>query len=44
MSKTEFEELTTALYAAYVNIKRKRGKQPMEFRLFKVRMRIWEEW
>lgn len=44
MSKAEFDELVGALYGAYVNIKRKRGKEPMEYRLFKVRMRIWEEW
>lgn len=44
MSRAEFDEMVCALYGAYVNIKRKRKQQPMEYRLFKVRMRIWEEW
>lgn len=44
MSEKELDEMVCALYGAYVNIKRKRKQQPMEYRLFKVRMRIWEEW
>ena len=42
MSKQEFEEMVNRLYGAYVNIVRKQGFEPIEFRQFKVRFKIWE--
>lgn len=44
MTKNEFERFCSSLYASYVNISRKEGREPIGFRLFKSRMRIWEEW
>ena len=44
MSKREFDEMASRLYAAYVNIRRKAGRSPIPFRMFKARMRVWKEW
>ena len=42
MTKEQFEAFTSSLYAAYVNIARKHGLVPVDYRQFKMRMRIWE--
>ena len=44
MSKELFEQMCASLYASYVNIWKKHDLEPMPYRLFKVRMRIWREW
>ena len=44
MSNQEFDELVSAFYGAYQNIKRKRNQEPMPYRMFKARFRIWKEW
>lgn len=44
MNKREFEEMVTRLYAAYTNIVKKMGHEPVEFRQFKVRFKMWKEW
>ena len=48
MSKTvngteeQFEQMVASLYTAYVNICGKHDVEPIPYRLFKVRMKIWE--
>ncbi len=42
MSKREFDEMVNRMYAAYTNIVKKMGHEPVEYRQFKVRFRIWE--
>lgn len=42
MSKSEFEEMVNRMYAAYTNIVKKMGHEPVEFRQFKTRFKIWE--
>ena len=42
MSKQEFDEFVSAFYASYVNVAKKRGMEPIEYRQFRMRMKIWE--
>ena len=42
MTKEQFDEFMASFYAGYVNIARKHGLEPIEYRLFKYRMKIWE--
>ena len=44
MSKQELQELTQALYNGYVNHKRKNGKSPMPYWMFRARIGCWKEW
>ena len=40
--KRTFDLFMGAFYSAYVNIAKKLGMEPIEFRQFKTRMKIWE--
>lgn len=42
MTKEQFNAFMSSFYAAYVNVSRKQGMEPIDYRQFKVRMRIWE--
>ena len=42
MTKRQFDKFMDGFYAAYVNVSRKNGLEPIAFWQFKVRMRIWE--
>lgn len=42
MTKEQFDKFTNAMYASYVNVARKMGLNPIEYRQFRMRMRIWE--
>jgi hypothetical protein len=44
MSKQELHELWQGMYASYVNITRKNGREPIPFKAFRSRMAIWREW
>lgn len=44
MSKEEFEELMSAIYGAYRNIKNKRNQEPLPYHVFKIRFKMWKEW
>lgn len=42
MTKEQFNAFMSSFYAAYVNVSRKNDLEPIDFRTFKVRMKIWE--
>ena len=42
MSKQEFDDFVSALFAAYKNIAAKRDMDAIDFRQFRMRMKIWE--
>lgn len=44
MSKQGVDALIERMYAAYVNIRRKQGFEPIEYWQFKLRFKMWEEW
>ena len=42
MSNELFDLMCMSLYGSYVNISRKYDVEPISYKLFKVRLRIWE--
>ena len=42
MTKQQYNAFMSSFYAAYVNVSRKNDLEPIDFRTFKVRMKIWE--
>ena len=42
MTKEQFDKFVNSMYASYVNNAKKLGMDVIEFRQFKMRMKIWE--
>ena len=42
MNHKQFDEMVSALYTSYVNLARKHGIDPIGFKTFKIRFKIWE--
>lgn len=42
MTSKQFNAFMSSFYAAYVNVSRKNDMEPIGYREFKVRMKIWK--